>query len=773
MNDNSAYYVTLRGECFQIVLQGKVDPVNRDGLLYKFHLTDLKKSRGKRLVAVFATGSVETVSQGRIEAACINAIRRAFDTGTLSFDHPPDERYYKEIPLSASDFENQETRTDAEIRQYIVQKAYWLAYRFPMQPHAEGIVYPIPFDEPADLDYLGTSSAEVRRNIRRMANQGLLEKVLEGHARPTERLLSEFESAERSTPSDPVKRNAAAATSSATEDHKFARLAIEEARKSVPEDDRVHPKVGVVVVKDGRILATAHRGEFPQCHAEYVAMEKKLADASLAGSTVYTTLEPCTSRNHPKVPCATRLAERKVARVVIGMLDPDERISGRGQRALRKAGIATELFDHDLMTDIEELNRDFIREREQRILTSDEQNGSRVPIPTENTAGRQPIHLKSTPKIAMPKEDLLFDVFVSHATEDKAYVEPLVKALEAAGIRVWYDKLTLEWGDDLRSAIDRGLSNCRYGIVVFSKSFLAKKKWTEYELNSLFALEQPGKKIILPIWHGITRDDLLQYGAGFADRLAKISSKDSYDDIVESLLGLLGRSKPQKSGATGGAASVRSEPDQKQDVREITLEAFYINHGPDRQAFACQSVSVIPGRYVDHTSADGKIMRSEIEPPAVLVKGVDVNAIETLGWEPTGLRFKDAKTGEEKVFSGQLRDTVEPDALKFAIHGGDAKSGTKPMPQTPLVAEAVKAKPNAIAYAWYETKGENATKAKAFIRPSAQQDGWFTFENSFGEEIHGTKEEIALRFAAFDRSLSLKHYVRMQHTTSDPAFNLG
>jgi len=153
---------------------------------------------------------------------------------------------------------------------------------------------------------------------------------------------------------------------SETEDRKFTRLAIEEARKSVPEDDRVHPKVGVVVVKHGRVLATAHRGEIPQCHAEFIALEKKLADVALLGATVYTTLEPCTSRNHPKVPCAIRLTERKVNRVVIGMLDPDDRISGRGQRALRKAGIATELFEHDLMTEIEELNRDFIREREQR-----------------------------------------------------------------------------------------------------------------------------------------------------------------------------------------------------------------------------------------------------------------------------------------------------------------------------------------------------------------------------------------------------------------------
>ena len=186
----------------------------------------------------------------------------------------------------------------------------------------------------------------------------------------------------------------ASATSAENDDRRFARLAIEEARKSVPEDERIHPRVGVVVVKDGRVLATAHRGEFPQCHGEFIALEKKLADVSLAGSTVYTTLEPCTSRNHPKVPCAVRLAERKVARVVIGMLDPDNRISGRGQRALRKAGIATGLFDHDLMTEIEELNRDFIREKEasdHRVDASDNQGSKRSPaaISPETDGARQ------------------------------------------------------------------------------------------------------------------------------------------------------------------------------------------------------------------------------------------------------------------------------------------------------------------------------------------------------------------------------------------------
>ena len=249
------------------------------------------------------------------------------------------------------------------------------------------------------------------------------------------------------------------------------------------------------------------------------------------------------------------------------------------------------------------------------------------------------------------------------------YVEPLVEALDAAGIRVWFDKSALEWGDDLRSAIDRGLANCRYGIVVFSKAFLRKKKWTEYELNSLFALEQPGRKVILPIWHGITRDDLIQYSPAFADRLAKISSTDSYRDIVESLLAMLGRSNSQKSDAASRTASVATGTALTRDVTEITFEADYFNHDSDRRRFPCRSVSELPGKYIDDTSADGSIMRSEIEPPAVVVKGIDAKAVEAMGWKPTRLLFKDARTGELKEFSGQLRDTPEPNTVKFAIHG--------------------------------------------------------------------------------------------------------
>jgi len=87
-----------------------------------------------------------------------------------------------------------------------------------------------------------------------------------------------------------------------SEDLDYIRLAVAEARKSKFEDTTPRPYVGVVVVKDGKIITTAHRGELGSGeHGEFTALERKLKDESVAGATVYTTLEPCTTRNHPKV----------------------------------------------------------------------------------------------------------------------------------------------------------------------------------------------------------------------------------------------------------------------------------------------------------------------------------------------------------------------------------------------------------------------------------------------------------------------------------------
>lgn len=172
-------------------------------------------------------------------------------------------------------------------------------------------------------------------------------------------------------------------------DRTFMKLAIEEARKSKAEDDRVHPMVGAVVVRGGQVIGKAHRGELgPGDHGEFTLLEKKLADATLAGSTVYVTLEPCTTRNHPKLCCARRLLERRVARVVIGMVDPDSRISGRGITMLRQGAVEIGHFYGDLAAEVEELNRHFIRsvaEREKEAASNAPASGSSVEIAIHNS----------------------------------------------------------------------------------------------------------------------------------------------------------------------------------------------------------------------------------------------------------------------------------------------------------------------------------------------------------------------------------------------------
>jgi pyrimidine deaminase RibD-like protein len=366
MANTSEKLVTLSGECFEWIFQGEKGGIEASDQLFK--LTDLVRGRGERLVSLCRTGQLNNAVpsyKSRIEAVTLNTIRRAFDSGVLSFDSP-NERQYKKLSLQTADFEKQPLRNDHEILQFIIHKAYWLSYRYPMPSPSVDVLAPVPFDEAVDLEYLGAEPADVRRGIQRLKSRALLEKIMEGHGRPTDRLLVAYESGDFASLGLARSFSTVPTFSLRTEnDQRFARLAIEEARKSISEQDgRPHPRVGAVVVKDGQVLSAAHRGEAAGNHAEFIALEKKLPDVAAAGATVYTTLEPCTTRNHPKVPCAERLVERKVARVVIGMLDPDPRITGRGQRKLRSANIVTDFFPHELMTEVEELNREFTRHYE-------------------------------------------------------------------------------------------------------------------------------------------------------------------------------------------------------------------------------------------------------------------------------------------------------------------------------------------------------------------------------------------------------------------------
>jgi pyrimidine deaminase RibD-like protein/NTP pyrophosphatase (non-canonical NTP hydrolase) len=152
-------------------------------------------------------------------------------------------------------------------------------------------------------------------------------------------------------------------------DYQYMNKAIELSRRCKSEFGKTSPKVGAVIVKNGTILAESFRGNAdPGDHAEFIALEKIASNEIVAGATVYTTLEPCTSRSHNKIPCAERLAMRRVSRVVIGMIDPNPSIRGKGIRSLQSNGIEVDLFPPDLVAAIEDINREFTRHIENELL---------------------------------------------------------------------------------------------------------------------------------------------------------------------------------------------------------------------------------------------------------------------------------------------------------------------------------------------------------------------------------------------------------------------
>jgi serine/threonine protein kinase len=132
----------------------------------------------------------------------------------------------------------------------------------------------------------------------------------------------------------------------------------------------------------------------------------------------------------------------------------------------------------------------------------------------------------------------LWDVFISHASEDKEQVaRPLAKLLANAGLRVWIDENELRLGDSLRRKIDQGLASSRYGVVVLSRSFFAKE-WPQRELDALSALDSGSDKVILPVWHGIDHSTVARCSPTLADKLA-VSTDRGLDHVAVSIVSVV------------------------------------------------------------------------------------------------------------------------------------------------------------------------------------------------------------------------------------------
>lgn len=153
--------------------------------------------------------------------------------------------------------------------------------------------------------------------------------------------------------------------------------------------------------------------------------------------------------------------------------------------------------------------------------------------------------LASVPSLVRPHDEIddgivrEYDVFISHASEDKdEFVRPLAKALEGCGLSVWYDEFALKIGDSLRRKIDQGLANSRFGIVVLSESFF-KKGWTNYELDGIVSRSVNGEQQLLPIWHKVSKADVMKYSPSLVDKVARSTVTHTPDEIAEEISELI------------------------------------------------------------------------------------------------------------------------------------------------------------------------------------------------------------------------------------------
>lgn len=126
-----------------------------------------------------------------------------------------------------------------------------------------------------------------------------------------------------------------------------------------------------------------------------------------------------------------------------------------------------------------------------------------------------------------------YDVFLYHANVDKdSFVEALKRSFDQLGISIFYDKDSIEWGDDWKQKIYDGLSNCKYGVIVVSENFF-DRKWTEKELKELLSRQsETGGKLILPIAYNIDISAIYKKYKKLSDIQFLDASKCSIKDIT-------------------------------------------------------------------------------------------------------------------------------------------------------------------------------------------------------------------------------------------------
>jgi hypothetical protein len=162
-----------------------------------------------------------------------------------------------------------------------------------------------------------------------------------------------------------------------------------------------------------------------------------------------------------------------------------------------------------------------------------------LPVASEAPLSSVPSLVRDEPPSVSQPGSATYDVFISHASEDKDdVVRPLAHALRDAGLSVWYDEFELKIGDSLRKKIDQGLARSRFGIVVLSPRFLSKG-WTNYELDGIVTRSVDGEQIILPVWHEITKREVMDFSPSLADKVARNTATFTVEEIADEIASLI------------------------------------------------------------------------------------------------------------------------------------------------------------------------------------------------------------------------------------------
>lgn len=298
----------------------------------------------------------------------------------------------------------------------------------------------------------------------------------------------------------------------------------------------------IVNIGDSEMSADQTRREISQLDNDVASLENKRADLDrkVADKTrrINDSQRSITNATSPSMVVSKQKqiqdCHNEIARFLREKADISKQIADKNKKRADKA--------------VKLQNEEVADRKKEAKLQSTIQRGYERRISELTTQTRNKTTTSFRPTLVQKENNEQYDVFVSHAWEyKKDFVDKLVTELNALGVKVWYDQRQISWGDSMRERIDEGLSRSKFGIVVISPNYIAEGKyWTKTELDGLFQVESVSVKTILPIWHNITKEEVLEYSPMIAGRFAMTSASMTPGEIANEMSEMLNSVNPSE-----------------------------------------------------------------------------------------------------------------------------------------------------------------------------------------------------------------------------------